>query len=296
MKMHQGSTIKGQASTSTIMQDEMSKEALIRAQGAGPFRTLRHFSSDSGLRIWKARDHRKGLGNTSAPKTVFQSLLFNLLIGSGFAIGALLFSVGAGLSLAPSYAQVLSVTQNQINLVFLVGSVFFTCAAYLQLIQSANAPPLSKTTEPSRSLVLIGWRPDDPGWLSSITQFAGTLLFNVNTFDAWLGGGGWLRQDSLIWAPDLVGSVLFLIAGYLALVETCHNWWSWEPGSLAWWIVMINFVGCVAFMISAIFAFVPPTGPSATIIALSTGFTLVGSLGFLIGAALSGPESLAAAH
>lgn len=294
--MHQDFTIKGPVTTSTSMQDKAPKEALIRAQGAGPFVTLRHFSSERGPRIWKARDHRKGLGTRFVPKTVFQSLTFNLLIAFGFAIGALLFSFGAAVSLTPSLAQGVSLTQTQINLVFLVGSVLFTSGAYLQLIQSANAPPLSKITTPFPSRVLIGWRPDDPGWIASITQFAGTLLFNINTFDAWLGVGRWMRQDGLIWAPDLLGSVFFLISGYLALVETSHNWWSWQPRSLAWWIVMINFVGCVAFMISAIFAFVPPTGPSVMIIALSTGFTLIGSLSFLIGAALSVPEALAASH
>ncbi len=225
-----------------------------------------------------------------APKTAFQSLSFNLLIACGFAIGSLLFALGAGVSLAPSRVDRLLLTQDQISVVFLMGSVLFTCAAYLQLIQSANAAPLSKPAEQSRSRYLIGWRPDDPGWIASITQFAGTLLFNVNTFDAWLGGGGWVRQDRLVWAPDVAGSLLFLVSGYLALVETSHNWWSWRPRSLAWWIVMVNFLGCVAFMISAVFAFVPPAGPSADIVTLSTAFTLVGSLGFLVGALLSVPE------
>jgi hypothetical protein len=49
-------------------------------------------------------------------------------------------------------------------------------------------------------------------------------------------------------------------------------------------------------MLSAVFAFVSPTGSSAAVIALSTGFTLLGSLGFLTGAVLSVPESMAAQH
>jgi hypothetical protein len=105
------------------------------------------------------------------------------------------------------------------------------------------------------------------------------------------GGGGWLRQDLTIWGPDIVGSALFLIAGYLALIETCHGCWAWLPRELAWWIVMVNFLGCIAFMASACLAFVPPGGIVASIVIISTGFTLVGSLGFLTGALLSVPES-----
>jgi hypothetical protein len=83
----------------------------------------------------------------------------------------------------------------------------------------------------------------------------GTLLFNANTFDAMLPGLGWLQQDLAVWIPDFVGSILFLASGYLAFGETCHTYWAWKPQSLSWWITFTNLFGCVAFMISAFFAF-----------------------------------------
>jgi hypothetical protein len=69
-------------------------------------------------------------------------------------------------------------------------------------------------------------------------------------------GLGWLQQDLAVWAPDFVGSILFLGSGYLAFGETCYTYWAWKPQSLSWWITFTNLVGCVAFMISAFFAFV----------------------------------------
>jgi hypothetical protein len=40
----------------------------------------------------------------------------------------------------------------------------------------------------------FGWSPRDIGWLSCALQFIGTLLFNVNTFDAMLPDLSWLSK------------------------------------------------------------------------------------------------------
>jgi hypothetical protein len=260
-------------------------------RGVGPFVTLRHLSLPDGHRLWQARDHRKGLGTPLAPRAFWQTRAFNALMAVGFVIGAALFVLGAGLSLRPVLATSLTATAAEINVIYFAGSVFFTLAAYLQLFQSANAGPTQMSGQAPRLRSFVGWRPDDPGWQSSAAQFLGTLLFNANTFDA-IQGGGWLRQDLAVWGPDILGSMLFLYAGYLAVIETCHAWWAWRPRSLAWWIVTVNFVGCVAFMVSSIFAFVPPAGAVAGVVAFSTACTLVGAAGFVIGAVLSIVESV----
>ena len=171
-------------------------------------------------------------------------------------------------------------TEHETNIVFFAGSVFFTLAAYLQLFQSANAGMVSTSTDAPKLRSILGWRPIDPGWLSSSTQFAGTILFNASTYNA-IQGGNWQRQDLTIWAPDFLGSTFFLFAGYLALIETCHGWWAWQARSLSWWVVVVNFFGCVAFIISAVFAFVPPSGLHSDIVAFSNFFTLIGAIFFL---------------
>lgn len=116
-----------------------------------------------------------------------------------------------------------------------------------------------------------------------------TLLFNVNTFDAILPGLNWLRQDLLIWIPDLAGSVLFLVSGYLFFVEAGHAYWSWRPSSLTWVLNFSNLLGCVAFMLSALFAFVPRSSAGFPVEALV--FTLLGAVGFFVGSVLMLPET-----
>lgn len=211
-------------------------------------------------------------------------------IGAVFAVGSSLFAVGSLLSLAPSLARSWSIDANEINAVFFGGSIPFTTAAYLQLFQAANAgDPSRPGAGTTRHAVWFGWRPRDLGWLSCALQFAGTLLFNLNTFDAMKPELDWLRQDLEIWVPDLAGSILFLVSGYLAFAEACHAYWAWEPKSLSWWVTFINLLGCIAFMASAMLAFVSPQGLGPA--PISVVFTLVGAICFLGGSALMLPEA-----
>jgi hypothetical protein len=138
----------------------------------------------------------------------------------------------------------------------------------------------------------FGWRPQDIGWLSSALQFVGTILFNINTLDAMLPSLDWLQQDLEIWAPDFIGSILFLASGYLAFIETSHAHWAWKPKSISWWVVFINLLGCVAFMISAVLAVVLPGATITSMVTLSIVFTLIGAIGFLVGSLLMLPESV----
>lgn len=139
---------------------------------------------------------------------------------------------------------------------------------------------------------LIGWRPRDIGWLSCALQFVGTILFNFNTFDAMIPSLDWFQQDLLIWAPDMVGSVFFLVSGYLAFIETAHAHWAWKPKSLSWWVVFANLLGCLKFMISALLAVAVPGLGNENTLAISTTFTLLGAIGFLIGSLLMLPEAV----
>jgi hypothetical protein len=198
------------------------------------------------------------------------------------------------LILVPALAQQWSFDTNAINATFFAGSIPFTIAAYLQLFQAANAGEFAPhgRSMPNPHVQLFGWRPHDIGWLSCALQLVGTVLFNVNTFDAMLLGLDWLQQDLAIWAPDFAGSIFFLASGYLAFAETCHAHWAWKPRLLSWWVVFVNLLGCVAFMVSAVFAFVPPKEPGFDALTISVAFTLIGAAGFLIGSLLMLPETV----
>ena len=285
------------------MHKDSAESGLIESVGPWPFITRRTYRLPDRTRVvWRSRVHRKGLPRAGPVHAgaVAAALLrglwmpgqLNWWIAVIFALGASLFMVGSVLSLAPGLARVWSLDTDAINTTFFAGSIPFTTAAYLQLFQSANAGEFSlHGIRRTRRVVLFGWRPHDIGWLSCALQFPGTALFNLNTFDATLSGLDWLQQDLMIWAPDVAGSVLFLLSGYLAFVETCHRHFAWRPDSISWWVTFANLLGCLAFMISAAFAFVPPQSPDFDAAALAALFTLVGAAGFLVGSLLMLPET-----
>jgi hypothetical protein len=196
------------------------------------------------------------------------------------------------LSLLPSLPAGLGLSPPQVNGVFFAGSVPFTTAAYLQLFQAANAPaPDAPAAQLPGRRRLFGWRPADIGWLSCALQFPGTVLFNFNTFDALAPGLDWAQQDLEIWLPNILGSILFLASGYLAFVETCHRHLAWRPRELSWWVTFINFLGCLGFMVAALFAVVLPGDTGQVRVTLSLTFTLQGAICFFCGSLLMLPES-----
>jgi hypothetical protein len=275
------------------------RRELVKKTGAWPFVShwvYRH--PDGSLQHYESRGHRKNLPQAAISTTeVGRSLRLrhlwipqqlNWWIGVLFALGASLFAVASVFFLSPALLAAWSLSPVLVNLTFFAGSIPFTTAAYLQLYQAANA---GTPEAPAQSGSWFGWRPHDIGWLSCALQFAGTLLFNITTFDALLPELDWWQQDLVIWGPDLVGSILFLISGYLAFIETCDAHWAWQPAKVAWWIVMANLLGCVAFMVSAVLAFVPPVAPTSGVITVSNAFTLIGAMGFLVGSFLMLPEA-----
>ncbi|PCI05190.1 MAG: hypothetical protein COB78_00805 [Hyphomicrobiales bacterium] len=183
-----------------------------------------------------------------------------------FMIGAALFALGCVLYLAAIEHELI------LDSVFFVGSLFFTSAAYCQFHQSRNG---NKTV-----------------FYSALSQFFGTLMFNMNTFDAFFDLG-WMEQDLLIWTPNILGSILFQISGCLAMKDLCKRWWCWNFQSISWWIGVINFVGCVAFLLSAILSFVMPVPIPAIFAIWATVLTLLGACCFFIGAFLMWPEMAA---
>lgn len=271
------------------------RSRLTGVNGPWPFVTRGHYWHAGKRLIWHSRGHRKGLDQKlpMGATTTWQPQSLNLWIGFGFAIGSFLFIVGSVLSLWPDLAQAFALSASQVGGIYFSGSVFFTLAAYLQLFQAANASLRMPGCPPPDRLVWLGWHPRKIGWLSSALQFLGTLLFNVSTFMAMGALGNWVWQDMTIWTPDIVGSVLFLLSGYLAFIEVCHKYWAWRWRDFPWWVAWVNLLGCIAFMASAIYAFVPYGGVENTSVALSTGWTLYGAIGFFAGSSLMLIESRA---
>jgi len=169
---------------------------------------------------------------------------------------------------------------------FFVGSLFFTSASSLQLLQSQN-PKMAPGAAPEMErgpLALWAPRPRDQGWLAAATQFPGTLAFNVSTLLA-IDQSLSIRQvDRLVWAPDLVGSILFLVASSYAILAVAGSFRTWRPHDPWWCIAWTNMAGSIFFMISAIGAVVlPATGSEANARWANVG-TFAGAVCFLVGA------------
>ncbi len=287
--------------------DQTLNSNCVEETGPWPFVTRRVLElADGTRRTWSSRHHRKGLLVREAAAERIGSVLLGCLwmprqlnwwIGTIFALGSLLFALASVLSLSPALALAVSLDSTEINAMFFAGSIPFTMAAYLQLHQATKVSGLFSATHPAvlaRKRVLTPFmRMHDVGWLSCALQFVGTVLFNFNTFDAMIPSLDWFQQDLLIWVPNIVGSILFLASGYLAFLEVCHAHWAWQPGSISWWVVFTNLLGCVGFMISALFEIsLPAATPEA--ITISVAFTLLGAIGFLVGSLLMLPETVAA--
>ena len=273
------------------------------ASGPRPFTTRRVFQRpDGSLAEWHSRHHRKGLilQEAARAEAISRILLrclwmpwkLNWWIGVVFALGSLLFAAASLLSLDPVLAARLSLETVSINAIYFAGSIPFTMAAYLQLFQAANVTPfLISNAEASGRMRIFGWKPGDAGWLSCALQFVGTILFNFNTFDAMIPSLSWFEEDLVVWAPNIIGSILFLASGYLAFIEACHAYWGWQPRSISWWVVFINLLGCVGFLVSALFSISLPGPSDTTMLTQAVAFTLQGAVCFLVGSLLMLPET-----
>jgi hypothetical protein len=156
-------------------------------------------------------------------------------IAIGFAVGSACFFIGS----LPGFVQLVGAGAD--GAVFFAGSVFFTLAAGLELREA--------------TLRLGRWA-SDPSWWSAAIQFVGTLLFNVNTFDAMQSG--------------------------------LHRKRSWTMAA-------VNLAGCVLFMASAIASYVVPATGSVLDLAAANWCTGLGALCFFAGALLLLPSRRAAA-
>ena len=98
------------------------------------------------------------------------------------------------------------------------------------------------------------------------------------------------QQERLVWAPDMFGSIAFMIASTLAWLEVCHGWWHWDPRDTSWRIVALNLLGSIAFQISAIAAFIRPATGELVNVPIANLGTFVGAVCFFFGAMLLIPE------
>lgn len=279
--------------------------------GRGPFITkLIHDHQDGSKTVVTSRRDRKGLTPLSvrADGTVLHPAhspgawlhlwapqKLGWWIAVLFAIGAALFMAGAFFGIWPHAFPGEPRQPSVLNRIFFIGSLFFTAAAYLQWLQSLNSDiadiAQSGSGDVPRRWRWYAWQPRNLGYLSSLIQLVGAVFFNFNTADAMIPGLGWKGKDLLIWSPNMVGCICFLVASWLAYLEISHRFWSWQPSILSWWITVINLWGSIFFQIAAFYSFVPAAAVAGDHASWLAGlFTFLGGGCFLVGSYLLVPE------
>ncbi|MEH6524528.1 MAG: hypothetical protein V7723_00535 [Sneathiella sp.] len=210
-----------------------------------------------------------------------------------FMVGAAHFALASALSLWPDLADTNLGLNRWIGDIYFLGSLFFTSAAYLQWIQAVNSPltteGLAAQYSQRSKIKYWGWRSRDLGYLSSAVQLIGTIFFNFNTGDALVGSMDMKDYDVVVWLPNFLGSICFLLASQFAVMEFSHAAFSFKPKQISWWIVAINMTGAILFMLSAIVSFMS-SGNLLNIPWLANTGTFGGAICFLVAAYLLIPE------
>ncbi|WP_329114138.1 hypothetical protein [Streptomyces sp. NBC_01353] len=269
------------------------------AEGAGPFTTrLTWRPRDGGTAVWESRLARKrarltvrATGEAEARTrradavAVRRVRRLNAIAAGAFTVGGALFALGAGLAqFGPG-----DVTSAWI---YFAGGLFFNTGGYASLLQSINTPRRDSEAGRLTARPWSWWRyePARIDWLSTFLLFAGTLVFGVNLLSSLLQGLSVHQTNRLVWAPDMVGCTLFLVSGHLALVEVCHGRPRVRAHDLAWWIVAINQLGSVLFMVSALAAFTRPATGNLLNVDIANWGTLTGAVCFAVGGMLQFSE------
>ena len=178
-----------------------------------------------------------------------------------FAIGSTCFLIGP----FPGYAELAGAAA--VGVTFFTGSIFFTAGGLLQTSlcrRARHEPGISRSA-----------------WRAAVVQSTGTLFFNVTTFRAMDTALSNSDYDRLVWRPDALGSICFLVSGLIAYRAAPRRGWRPLRGARGWWQPAVNLLGCVLFGISAVAGYVLPASGSELDLAAANWTTALGAACFL---------------
>lgn len=206
----------------------------------------------------------------------------NTIAATAFVIGGSIFALGALL------AQANVGSPRLVAAVFLGGGVFFTTGGYTSVLLVANAP---RGADPDGVVRAGRWRwwSTEPGrldWASAVALFVGTLYFGASLLAALLGDLTTAQEHRLVWSPEIVGCVLFLLSGHLALTEMHRARPRGRRADLGWWIVVVNQLGSALFMVAAVAAFVRPSTGDELAVGIANWGTFAGAACFAVAGAM----------
>jgi hypothetical protein len=178
-----------------------------------------------------------------------------------FAAGSLCFLIGP----FPGYVDLVGPGADAVT--FFAGSILFTVGGALQTLLA----------HPERHTPGVG----RAGWWAATIQSAGTLFFNLTTFQAMDTALTNHEYNRLVWRPDAFGSICFLVSGVIAYHAAARHGWRPVRGGSGWWEPAVNLLGCVFFGIAAIAGYVVPASGSMLDLAAANWTTAAGAACFL---------------
>src|SRR3954453_21338765 len=177
-----------------------------------------------------------------------------------FAAGSLCFLIGP----FPGYADLVGPRADAVT--FFVGSIFFTAGGALQAW-------LALGERHAGSAGVAAWR-------AAAVQFAGTLFFNATTYRALDTTLSDPMYNKLVWRPDALGSICFLVSGVIAYRAAPRRGWRPVRGGPGWWEPSVNLLGCLLFGLSAVAGYVVPAKGSLLDLAAANWSTALGAACF----------------
>jgi hypothetical protein len=179
---------------------------------------------------------------------------------------AVFFAAGSACFLVapfPGYAGLVGADADAAT--FFAGSILFTIGGMLQ--------------------VSLAVREDRAARWAAIVQSAGTLFFNASTYRALHTALDSSDYNALVWRPDALGSICFLVSGVIAYAASARHGWRPVRGAAGWWEPAVNLLGCVLFGIAAVAGYVVPADGSMLDAAAANWTTAAGAACFLACAA-----------
>src|SRR3954447_22001872 len=144
---------------------------------------------------------------------------------------ALLFAAGSACFLVgpfPGYAQLVGATA--VGVTFFAGSILFTGGGAMQTwLASADR----RSPGPGRA-----------AWRAALAPGARALFFNVTPRHALSTPPSNAGYDRLVWRPDALGSVCFLVSGVIAYRAAPRRRWAPLRAGPGWWQPAVNLLGC----------------------------------------------------
>lgn len=198
--------------------------------------------------------------------------LTNRVAATAFVIGGSLFCLGALLAQADLGGPRLAAA------VFVAGGVFFTTGGYMSVLLVANDGGGRWR-----------WWSTEPGnlaWGSAVALFVGTLYFGASLLAALIGDLTTAQIHRLVWSPEVVGCVLFLLSGHLALLQLRRERRRGRRNDLDLRIAVVNQLGSALFMVAAIAAFVRPTTGDELAVGIANWSTFAGAACFAAAGAM----------